>query len=128
MFCNPISTCISTQGWIPWVDCTPSVRWHNSWWLADNTGADLSSFHPSFLISRLLQGSKCGGCTPAETRADTFPVFGLLLNAVHQGIKVRMLIPDPSLDDCAGMISPLPFLLLNGLLLDRGACFISNSH
>ena len=37
-----------------------------------------------------------------------------LLNALHKGIAVRILTNDYGTPDCSDMISPLPFLVLNG--------------
>jgi hypothetical protein len=51
---------------------------------------------------------------PSETRSDPFPIFGALLNALHSGVAVRILTDDYRVSDCEGMISALPFLVLNG--------------
>ena len=56
----------------------------------------------------------CTGCLPASTRNDSFPIFAVLLNAIHRGVTVRIMSNDYGDDDCTGYISPLPFLQLNG--------------
>eukprot|EP01103_Thecamoeba_quadrilineata_P009106 TRINITY_DN1881_c0_g1_i1.p1 TRINITY_DN1881_c0_g1~~TRINITY_DN1881_c0_g1_i1.p1 ORF type:complete len:439 (+),score=77.64 TRINITY_DN1881_c0_g1_i1:93-1409(+) len=54
-------------------------------------------------------------CTPSKMRQDTFPVWQALLNALHRGIRVRILINDYNDPAPAeGLISPLIFLYLNG--------------
>lgn len=61
-------------------------------------------------------GSTClTACTPANQSAEAFPIFPALLNAVHRGVAVRLLTNDYGTSDCAGTISPLPFLALNGV-------------
>eukprot|EP00656_Telonema_subtile_P040932 TRINITY_DN4601_c0_g1_i4.p1 TRINITY_DN4601_c0_g1~~TRINITY_DN4601_c0_g1_i4.p1 ORF type:complete len:476 (+),score=69.83 TRINITY_DN4601_c0_g1_i4:149-1576(+) len=54
-------------------------------------------------------------CTPQKQRDEEFPVFPALLNAAHAGVKVRLLTNNYETGDCAGVISPLPFLALNGV-------------
>jgi phosphatidylserine/phosphatidylglycerophosphate/cardiolipin synthase-like enzyme len=61
-----------------------------------------------------VQTDTCTGCLASETRADTFPIFAVLLNALHKGVAVRILTNDYNTEDCAGKISALPFLALNG--------------
>lgn len=61
-----------------------------------------------------VQSATCTGCLPSETRADTFPIFAVLLNALHKGVAVRILTNDYNTEDCSGKISALPFLALNG--------------
>lgn len=62
--------------------------------------------------------SKCDEspfCTPSETRAESFPVFGALLNALHRGVAVRIVTNnynDPA--QPSGTVSLLDFLALNG--------------
>eukprot|EP00042_Codosiga_hollandica_P032127 m.200697 g.200697 ORF g.200697 m.200697 type:complete len:471 (+) comp53819_c0_seq2:185-1597(+) len=58
--------------------------------------------------------STCNGCSPNTTRYDAFPGFAALLNAVHAGITVRILVNDYGVADCEGAISPLSFLFMNG--------------
>lgn len=53
-------------------------------------------------------------CSPAAQRAEKFPIFPALLNALHRGVKLTVLTNDYGTDDCPGTISPLPFLALNG--------------
>jgi len=54
------------------------------------------------------------GCTPTEQRNETFPLFPALLNALHRGVSVRIVTNNYGLDDCAGTITMLQFLALNG--------------
>ncbi len=62
------------------------------------------------------QADKCtNACTPLQQRNESFPVFQALLNAVHRGVKVRIITNDYNTPDCPGTISPLPFLALNGV-------------
>lgn len=53
-------------------------------------------------------------CTPSKQRNESFPIFPALLNALHKGIKVRILTNNYETPDCVGTISPLSFLALNG--------------
>eukprot|EP00948_MAST-09A_sp_MAST-9A-sp1_P000755 g755.t1 len=53
-------------------------------------------------------------CSPSDQRAEKFPVFAALLNALHRGVAVRILTNNYNIKDCKGTISPLPFLKLNG--------------
>ena len=57
----------------------------------------------------------CIGFDPAVQRADPFPLFGAILNAVHRGVQVRLLTNDFGDADCTGKISGVPFLALNGV-------------
>jgi len=50
-------------------------------------------------------------------KAETFPVFPAVLNAVHRGVKVRMLTNNYNTPTCPGLIAPLDFLSLNGVEL-----------
>lgn len=59
--------------------------------------------------------SGCGGCDPADTRNDKFPVFAAILNAAHRGVKVRVITNNYNSEDCDGKISLLPFLALNNV-------------
>lgn len=59
--------------------------------------------------------SGCTGCAAADMSAELFPVFQALLNAVHRGVKVRVLTNDYGSTDCDGKIGPLAFLQLNGI-------------
>jgi hypothetical protein len=65
--------------------------------------------------STVLTGTQ--GCTPSELRADTFPLWCALLNAVHRGVKVRLLTNDYTVPNVPppGKIDPLTFLYLNGV-------------
>ena len=55
------------------------------------------------------------GCSAAKQRDETFPVFPALLNAMrHRGVKVRIVTNDFSTPDCAGTLTPLSYLALNG--------------
>lgn len=54
------------------------------------------------------------GCTPVAQRNESFPIFGALLNALHRGVKVRIVTNNYGTLDCTGTISPLNFLALNG--------------
>eukprot|EP00042_Codosiga_hollandica_P048502 m.545520 g.545520 ORF g.545520 m.545520 type:complete len:459 (-) comp57673_c0_seq6:273-1649(-) len=56
----------------------------------------------------------CTGCSASTTRADAFPMFAALLNALHSGVAVRILTNNYDTPDCEGSISPLSFLALNG--------------
>jgi hypothetical protein len=48
-------------------------------------------------------GATCApGCSPSDQRADSFPVFGALLNALHRGIAVRLVSNDYGYPDCPG--------------------------
>jgi len=78
---------IGTPGFSSWSGCTPY----------DNTSSCVKA------------------CTPSAQRSEKFPIFPALLNAVHRGIKVTILTNDYGTKDCAGTISPLPFLALNGI-------------
>jgi phosphatidylserine/phosphatidylglycerophosphate/cardiolipin synthase-like enzyme len=66
-------------------------------------------------FSGCSSGKTCIGCNATKQRNDVFFVFSALLNAVHRGVAVRVLTNDYNNVDCAGMISPLPFLKLNGV-------------
>ncbi len=46
------------------------------------------------------------GCTPEEQRAETFPIFPALLNALHRGIRVRLVTNDYGTPDCNGIDIP----------------------
>jgi phosphatidylserine/phosphatidylglycerophosphate/cardiolipin synthase-like enzyme len=60
-------------------------------------------------------GTGCQGCDPLTMRNDSFPIWAALLNAAHRNITVRVLTNDYDTSDCPGVISPLPFLVLNGI-------------
>jgi phosphatidylserine/phosphatidylglycerophosphate/cardiolipin synthase-like enzyme len=69
---------------------------------------------PSF-SSWLKSCSNSTGCSPTEQRSETFPVWQALLNALHSGVKVNILINDYNETDLApGNVGPLSFLILNG--------------
>eukprot|EP01132_Coremiostelium_polycephalum_P010813 gene10813-13246_t len=58
------------------------------------------------------------GCTVSKQRnQETFPIFGALLNAIHRGVKVRILTNNyymPNATCTPGYIDPLSFLALAG--------------
>lgn len=54
------------------------------------------------------------GCTPAEQKNETFPIFPALINALHRGVKIRILTNDYGSPDCPGTITMLQYLALNG--------------
>lgn len=56
----------------------------------------------------------CGGCTPTKARDEAFPIFSALLNALHRGVRVRIMTNDYRYVECEGMIAPASFLKLNG--------------
>eukprot|EP00761_Pharyngomonas_kirbyi_P011665 gb/GECH01011691.1/.p1 GENE.gb/GECH01011691.1/~~gb/GECH01011691.1/.p1 ORF type:complete len:459 (+),score=67.15 gb/GECH01011691.1/:1-1377(+) len=59
--------------------------------------------------------SNCSGCTPEYMRKnEAFPVWQALLNAIHRGVKVRILTNDFNEPNCPGKTSPLTFLALAG--------------
>jgi phosphatidylserine/phosphatidylglycerophosphate/cardiolipin synthase-like enzyme len=62
--------------------------------------------------------SKCDQspfCSPSEMRAEAFPVFGALLNALHRGVAVRIVTNNyNSPAQPSGTVSLLDFLALNG--------------
>lgn len=61
-------------------------------------------------------GEICMGCSLWYQRdRERFPIFSALLNAVHKGVKVRILTMDYGTPDCPKKISCLPFLALNGV-------------
>jgi phosphatidylserine/phosphatidylglycerophosphate/cardiolipin synthase-like enzyme len=55
------------------------------------------------------------GCTPSKMAQEKFPVFQAILNAVHRGVRVRLLTNDYGLGDCPGTITPLTFVAMNGV-------------
>jgi len=58
----------------------------------------------------------CIGCTVPQMASETFPIFGAVLNAIHQqGATVRFLVNDYGQPTCPGMISPFDFWALNGV-------------
>jgi len=59
--------------------------------------------------------NKCMGCTIEEQKEEDFPVFAALLNAVHRGVKIRMVTNNFTQTSCEGKISPLDWLHLNGV-------------
>ena len=79
---------IATPGFSSWSGCTP--------WTDNTTGC-------------------VQACTPEKQREEAFPIFAVLLNAVHAGIRIRILTNNYEEPDCTGSISPLPFLALNGV-------------
>ena len=60
--------------------------------------------------------SGCQGCTIEKQKEERFPVFSALLNAKHlRNVKVRILTNNFSKVSCDGKISPLDYLILNGI-------------
>eukprot|EP00500_Bicosoecida_sp_ms1_P013419 CAMPEP_0203818922 /NCGR_PEP_ID=MMETSP0115-20131106/33240_1 /ASSEMBLY_ACC=CAM_ASM_000227 /TAXON_ID=33651 /ORGANISM="Bicosoecid sp, Strain ms1" /LENGTH=529 /DNA_ID=CAMNT_0050727893 /DNA_START=45 /DNA_END=1634 /DNA_ORIENTATION=+ len=58
----------------------------------------------------------CVGCTVDNMAKEQFPIFAAMLNAVHEaGATVRLLTNNYGTPTCAGQISPLDFLALNGV-------------
>ena len=60
---------------------------------------------------------KPDGCTPEELREEeVFPVWQALINALHSGVRVRIMTNDYSnvSAPAEGKIDPLTFLYLNG--------------
>lgn len=58
----------------------------------------------------------CQGCAIADEQKEEFPVFPALLNAKHQrNITIRILTNDYGQKTCAGKITPLDWLFLNGI-------------
>lgn len=54
------------------------------------------------------------GCSPSDCRNDTFPVFSALLNALHNGVAVSIVVNDYNSQITAGNIDVRTFLQLNG--------------
>ena len=51
-----------------------------------------------------------------DQRKEAFPIFPALLNAVHErGVKIRIVTNNFTIPACAGKISPLDWLVLNGV-------------
>merc|ERR1712166_894426 len=59
--------------------------------------------------------SGCVGCSAEGMSKESFPVFQAILNAAHRGVAVRVITNNYGTSDCDGLISPLPFLSLNGI-------------
>ena len=60
--------------------------------------------------------SECIGCSLEDQHNELFPVFPVLLNAVHEkGIKVRLVTNNFTLPTCIGKIAPLDWFYLNGI-------------
>ena len=58
----------------------------------------------------------CQGCSIADEKNEQFPVFPALLNAKHQrNVTIRILTNDYNQATCAGKITPLDWLFLNGI-------------
>lgn len=59
-----------------------------------------------------------GGCVGCEVQdlhdKEKFPVFGALLNAIHRGVKVRILINDFEEDLCPGRIDGIQYVAIAG--------------
>jgi len=84
-------------------------------WLVGNATKSVDISNPGWdMWLDCDSSSSCAGCTPTETRSDTFPLFSALLNALHRGVVVRVMTNDYDEPDCSGKISALPFLVLNG--------------
>ena len=57
----------------------------------------------------------CTNCSIEQQRNEAFPVFPALLNAVHQGVQIRILTNNFTIDPCIGKIAPLNWLVLNNI-------------
>ena len=58
----------------------------------------------------------CTGCSIQQLRNEAFPVFPVLLNAVHErAVKVRILTNNFTIGTCDGLITPFDWLTLNGV-------------
>jgi len=70
----------------------------------------------TFACSTFGQTGCATGCDPGTMRADPFPLFGAILNALHRGVSVRILTNGFGLPDCGtqGNLTLLTFLALNG--------------
>lgn len=55
------------------------------------------------------------GCAIEDQKDEAFPIFPALLNAAHQGIKIRLLTNNYTQTTCKGTINPLDWLYLNGI-------------
>lgn len=89
--------------------------------LIDNATATVDIMTPSasawdYECSTFGDSGCAAGCSAESMRADPFPIFGSLLNALHRGVAVRILTNDYNLPDCGGSgnLTMLPFLALNG--------------
>ena len=77
-----------------------------------NKGWVFSHFAFKYLINCLVSP-----CTTASCRcgpAETFPLFNATLNALHRGVKVRLLTNNYEEKLCPDMIDPVTFLALAG--------------
>jgi phosphatidylserine/phosphatidylglycerophosphate/cardiolipin synthase-like enzyme len=89
--------------------------------LVDGATASLDILTPSaspwtYACSTRIMSNGCvTGCDAATMRADAFPLFGALLNALHRGVAVRIITNDFGAADCTnGNLTMLSFLALNG--------------
>eukprot|EP00049_Salpingoeca_infusionum_P024742 m.16888 g.16888 ORF g.16888 m.16888 type:complete len:514 (+) comp7259_c0_seq1:431-1972(+) len=57
--------------------------------------------------------STCMGCAIHTANNEKFPVFAALLNALHRGVNVRIVINNFNMPTCQDQIAPLDFLVLN---------------
>ena len=57
----------------------------------------------------------CVGCAVDAQRNEAFPIFPALLNAAHQGIKVRLMTNNYTQTTCNGTINPLDWFYLNNI-------------
>jgi phosphatidylserine/phosphatidylglycerophosphate/cardiolipin synthase-like enzyme len=58
----------------------------------------------------------CAGCYADKQKYEEFPVFPALLNAIHErNVSVRILTNDYGDKTCFGKVTPLDWLLLNGV-------------
>lgn len=55
------------------------------------------------------------GCDIEDQQNEAFPIFPALLNAVHQGITVRLMTNNYTQTTCEGTINPLDWFYLNGI-------------
>ena len=77
-----------------------------------------------FFLLQCIKVSPAGQAVPRTTHHasvvrlpisanESFPVFPALLNAVHRGVTVRLIINDYNTKTCSGQIAPLDYLFLN---------------
>ena len=88
--------------------------------LIDSANATVDIATPSFAswsgCTPFANSPNCTpGCSAVDQRDESFPVFPALLNAMRQrGVKVRIVTNDFGTPDCAGTLTPLSYLALNG--------------
>ncbi|XP_065197121.1 uncharacterized protein LOC135828630 [Sycon ciliatum] len=114
-FADP-AECSSTAGHVtPFFSPDSSIQTYVS--LIESAESSIDVYTPGFSSwsGCTHYDTKCVGCTIANQRNESFPVFGALLNAVHRGVQVRLITNNYNTPTCAGLISPLDFLFLNGV-------------